>query len=221
MPPQIQVQGVSIVLVGSLNPAIFQPSWFALHNLLRPEEADAATIDIIHPDVAHFKTEWLDVNIVRDRFQISTVQESYYEALRDLAVGMLMLLSHTPIRVMGINRDFHFDLVSEGTWHALGHRLVPKDDWNPLLKNPGMQTIVVQGERPDDFEGYLRVAVHPSKRIKYGVFIEVNDHFVLKKDENEADGSDKARLILSERWNESMKRGSEIAQAIAKLGENL
>lgn len=221
MPPQIQVQGVSIVLIGSFNPAIFQPSWFALHNLLRSEEADAATIDIIHPDVAHFKTEWLEVNIVRDRFQISTVQESYYEALRDLAVGILMLLSHTPVKVMGINRDFHFDLASEETWHALGHRLVPKGDWNPLLKNPGMEALVVKGIRPDAFEGYIRVTVQPSGRIKYGVFIEVNDHYVLTRDEKEVDGSDKARLILSERWSESMQRGSEIAQAIAKLGENV
>ena len=77
MLPQIQVQGVSIVLIGNLNPAIFHPSWFAAHNLLRTEEADAATINIIHPDVASFKTEWLEVNIVRERFQIGTVQESY------------------------------------------------------------------------------------------------------------------------------------------------
>ncbi len=219
MLPQIQVQGVSIVLIGNLNPAIFHPSWFASHNLLRPEEADAANINIVHPDVASFKTEWLEVNIVRERLQIGTVQESYYETLRDLAVGILGLLSHTPIRVMGINRDFHFDLVSEDLWNGLGHRLVPKDDWNPLLKSPGMQNLVVQGVRPDDLKGYLRVTVQPSARTKYGVFIEVNDHYILKTDEKEAEGANKAKVILSERWNESMKRGFDIAQAIAKLGE--
>jgi hypothetical protein len=217
--PQIQIEGISIVLIGNLNPAIFHPSWFAAHNLIRAEEADAANLNIVHPDVASFKTEWLEVNIVRDRLQISTAQESHYEALRDIAVGILGLLSHTPIRVMGINRDFHFDLVSEDLWNGLGHRLVPKQDWNPLLKSPGMQNLVVQGVRPDDFKGYLRVTVQPSARIKYGVFIEVNDHYILKMDEKEADGAEKARLILSERWNESMERGFEIAQAIAKLGE--
>jgi len=217
--PQIQVQGVSIVLIGNLNPAIFHPSWFAAHNLLRSEEADAANINIIHPDVASFKTEWLEVNIVKERFQIATVQESYYEALRDIAVGILGLLSHTPIRVMGINRDFHFDLVSEDIWNGLGHRLVPKQDWKSLLKSPGMQNLVVQGERTDDLKGYLRVSVQPSSRVKFGVFIEVNDHYILKTDEKEVDGADKARVILSERWNDSMKRSSEIAQTIAKLGE--
>jgi hypothetical protein len=219
--PQIQIQGISIVLIGNLNPAIFHPSWFASHNLLRAEEADAATINIIHPDVASFKAEWLEVNIVRERLQIGTVQESYYEPLRDLAVGILGLLSHTPIRVMGINRDFHFDLVSEEVWNELGHRLVPKDDWNPLLKSPGMRTLIVQGARPDDSEGYLRVTVQPSPRIKYGVFIEVNDHYMLTTGQKVDDGSDKARTILSEKWNESMKRGSEIAQAIAKLGDKV
>lgn len=217
--PQIQIQGTSIVLIGNLNPAIFHPSWFAAHNLLRAEETDAAIINIVHPDVASFKIEWLEVNIVRERFQISTVQESYYEALRDIAVGILGLLSHTPIRLMGINRDFHFDLVSEDLWNVLGHRLVPKQDWNPLLKSPGMQNLVVQGVRPDDLKGYLRVTVQPSARIKYGVFIAVNDHYILKTDEKEADGADKARLILSEKWDESMKRGFDIAHAIVKSGE--
>lgn len=217
--PQIKIQGISIVLIGNLNPAIFHPSWFAAHNLLRPEEADAATINIVHQDVASFKTEWLEVNIVRERFQISTVQESYYEALRDMTVGVLGLLSHTPIRFMGVNRDFHFDLGSEDPWNRLGHRLVPKEDWNGLLGSPGMQNLIVQGVRPDDLKGYLRVTVQPSAQIKYGVFIAVNDHYILKTDEKEADGADKARLILSERWNESMKRGSGIAQAIAELGE--
>ena len=217
--PQIQIEGTSIVLIGFLNPAIFHPSWFAAHNLLRAEEADAANINIVHPDVASFKTEWLEVNVVRERFQISTVQESQYETLRDIAVGILGLLSHTPIRVMGINRDFHFDLVTEERWNGLGHRLVPKQDWDPLLNKPGVQTLVVEGVRPDDFKGYLRVTVQPSTRIKYGVFIEVNDHYVLKMDEKEADGANMARLILSEKWNESMNRGSDIARAIAKIGE--
>lgn len=217
--PQIQIEGTSIVLIGSLNPAIFHPSWFAAHNLLRATEADAAITNIVHPDVASFKAEWLEVNVVRERFQISTAQESQYEALRDIAVGILGLLSHTPIRAMGINRDFHFDLVTEDRWNELGHRLVPKQDWDPLLKRPGMQTLVVQGVRPDELKGYLRVTVQPSTRIQYGVFIEVNDHYILKTEEKEADGANTARLILSEKWDESMKRGSDIARAIAKIGE--
>ena len=77
--PQIKIQGTDIVLIGNFNPAIFHPSWFAAHNLLRAEEADTATINIVHPDVASFKTEWLGVNIVKDRFQVGTVQESYFE----------------------------------------------------------------------------------------------------------------------------------------------
>lgn len=217
--PQIKIQGANIVLIGNFNPAIFHPSWFAAHNLLRAEEADAATINIVHPDVASFKTEWLAVDIVKERFQLGTVQESFYETLRDIVVGILGLLSHTPIKFMGINREFHFDLVSEDSWSGLGHRLVPKEDWNPLLKSPGMRNLVVEGLRPDDLKGYLRVMVQPSTQIKYGVYIEVNDHYVLKEDEKDVGGADRARVVLSEKWNESMKRSSEIAQAIAKLGE--
>ena len=122
---------------------------------------------------------------------------------------------------MGINREFHFDLVSEDSWNGLGHRLVPKQDWNPLLKSPGMRNLVVEGLRPDDLKGYLRVMVEPSTQIKYGVYIQVNDHYILKEDEKDVGGVDRARVVLSERWNESMTRSSEIAQAIAKLGEKI
>lgn len=217
--PQIHSEATSIVLIGSLNPAIFHPSWFAAHNLLRAAEAEAAVTNIVHPDVASFKTEWLEVSVVRERLQISTAQEPQYEALRDIAVGILGLLSHTPIRAMGINRDFHFDLVTENRWNELGHRLVPKQDWAPLLVRPGMRTLVVEGVRPDELKGYLRVTVQPSAQIPYGVFIEVNDHYILKTEERESDGANTARLILSEEWDESMKRGSDIARAIAKIGE--
>ncbi|MBI4536000.1 MAG: hypothetical protein HY708_06955 [Ignavibacteriae bacterium] len=216
---QSQIQGASIVLMGAFNPAIFHPSWFAANNLLRNEEAKAATVNLVHPDAASFKTEWLDVNVVKQRFQATTVQESYYESLRDMVVGILGLLSHTPLRFMGINRDFHFDLTSEESWHGLGHRLVPKHDWNPLLKNPGMVDLTVRGERPDDLKGHIHVIVQPSARIRYGIFVEVNDHYELKASDQEIGGADAARIILSGRWDSSMKRSLDIAQTIAGLGE--
>jgi hypothetical protein len=128
-------------------------------------------------------------------------------------------LSHTPLRFMGINRNFHYNLDTENDWHALGHRLVPKQDWDHLLEKPGMQNVSVMGQRPDEFKGHVQVMVQPSTRIKYGIFIEVNDHYMLK-DEKEIGGAETARIILSEKWNDSMTRSLKIAQTIATVGEN-
>jgi hypothetical protein len=107
--PEIQIQNANIVLLADLNPAIFRPSWFAVHNLLRIEENEVATVNIVHPDVASFKTEWLEVNIVWDRFQIATVQESYYDALKGYRSRNTWASESYVMRVMEINRDFHFD----------------------------------------------------------------------------------------------------------------
>ena len=40
-----QFEGVTIVLLGQFNPAIFQPAWLAAENLVRPQEAESAEIE--------------------------------------------------------------------------------------------------------------------------------------------------------------------------------
>src|SRR5688500_14696309 len=97
MPLQLHLQSVDIVVVGNFNPAIFHPTWFTSNDLIRAQEADAAEIQVVHPEVASFKAAWLAITCTRDRFHASTTQEAYYEPLRDLAWGVLDLLSHTPL----------------------------------------------------------------------------------------------------------------------------
>jgi hypothetical protein len=80
-----EIAGVSIVLLGHLNPAIFTPAWFARHGILRAEEADAAEVRIIHPQIAHFRTDWLAMRVEPERFAADTV-EAPYARLLDLVV---------------------------------------------------------------------------------------------------------------------------------------
>lgn len=134
MSSQLDTQGVSVVLRGNFNPAIFHPSWFASQDLIRRQEAEAASVEIVHAEAAIFNADWLQIHVFRDRFQARTFQEPYYEALRDLVIGVFSYLNHTPIRIMGINRLFHFRLESEEVWHKVGDRLAPKQDWVELLE---------------------------------------------------------------------------------------
>ena len=39
-----EISGVGIVVLGSFNPAIFTPAWFALHGLLPKSVADSADL---------------------------------------------------------------------------------------------------------------------------------------------------------------------------------
>lgn len=56
---QPEIDEVGVVLVGSLNPAIFTPAWFALHGLLPESAAESAELEVAHPQLTRFSTDWL------------------------------------------------------------------------------------------------------------------------------------------------------------------
>jgi hypothetical protein len=199
--------------VGSFNPRIFQPAWFAAEGLIRKAEADEATIEVIHPEVVSFHTELFHVQVVADRFAASTGNPSFYEPIRDLVVGTFRILSHTPVYALGLNRDGHFRVDSAEAWHALGNRLVPKEPWDNLLEKPGMRSLTVEGVRPDGRKGYIRVRVEPSvKVLPHGVYVAVNDHYEVQ-DKAEALGCREALDVIDSSWRSFMDRTS-IATAL-------
>jgi hypothetical protein len=212
-PAKPEIEGVGIVLVGSFNPTIFQPSWFAAENLIREEEEQAAKIELIHRQVAIFSLDWLHLQVTDERFIATTSQSSFYEPLRDLVLGTFRLLRHTPIRIMGLNRDCHFRMPSEEAWHAFGHRLAPKEPWVGILKEPGMRSLTMEGVRPDHLKGYVRVRVEPSVRVHPGVFINVNDHYEAK-DAATVRGCDEIIDILDREWQNSLARSAEITSLL-------
>lgn len=61
-------ESISVVLVGQLNPSIFQPFWFSSHGILGEQEVREATIEIIHPDITIFHLNWLKIQVQRDKF---------------------------------------------------------------------------------------------------------------------------------------------------------
>lgn len=76
----------------------------------------------------------------------------------------------------------------------------------------------MQGKRPDELDGYIGVKVEPSKEVKYGVFVEVNDHYQLKSPSDNSEGTNKVSDILVKQWSQSMESSLKIAQRIATLG---
>jgi len=117
---------------------------------------------------------------------------------------------------MGINREFHYPLKSEETWHAVGNCLAPKYEWDQLLDKPGLKSLVIEGIRSEGEDGYIQVKVEPSARIEFGVYLHINDHYQFSE---ELTNTSDAITILSNRWSESMSHSLEIANQIASLGE--
>src|SRR5580700_4118396 len=67
-----EAEGASIVMIGSFNPAIFQPRWLGAQQLIRAEEAEDAKITIIQAQVADFSTEWFQLQVLQQRFTVFT-----------------------------------------------------------------------------------------------------------------------------------------------------
>ena len=91
-----EIEGASVILLGKFNPAIFQPVWLGVNNLIRAEEAERATIDVINPQVTSFSAEWLRIQVLADRFQATTADPAHYQALRDIVLSIFQLLEYTP-----------------------------------------------------------------------------------------------------------------------------
>lgn len=64
-----EIDAASVVMVGSFNPAIFQPLWLGAQKLIRSDEAENAKITTIQAELADFRTEWFQMQVLQNRFQ--------------------------------------------------------------------------------------------------------------------------------------------------------
>ncbi len=219
----IKQEQISIVLIGSFNPAIFQPAWFAAHDLIPSDKnkVPSATLNVSHPEITDFSvaghggTESFHLQVIPQRLVLTTLSTAFYDSLRDLALGTFRILSHTPIAKMGINRAFHFEMPSKDAWNSVDDRLAPKNDWRKVLKEPGLIGLTIQGQRADNYKGYIQVKLEPSAKFQYGVFVEVNDHFEVAKMEN-LQGCTELTEILANVWQASMSQAEKIARAVVE-----
>jgi hypothetical protein len=155
----------------------------------------------------------LGLQVTRERFVVSTAQQPYYKVIRDLVLGAFKLLQHTPLHKLGINTDMHLRMDSEESWHAFGHRLAPKELWQGILKTPGIRSLTMEGQRPDEFRGYIRVQVEPSARIHPGVYFQVNDHYEVGT-LRPGMGADEMLTIFERAWDESLTRSKSIISTL-------
>jgi len=94
---------ISVVLVGSFNPGIFHPEWFRRQEILLPQEADEAKVQLISPEVTEVRFLDMKLAVFPDRFLIETHDASRAEKLQDVVINVLARLPHTPVTACGLN----------------------------------------------------------------------------------------------------------------------
>lgn len=234
--PDIAIDDVSVVVKGAFNPAIFSPAWLALQELISPAELESATTEVAVKDLNVFRIGNILFQVTHDTCQVSTESVDDFEHVRDIAVGTLLALSQIPVGALGINRNMHAALPDEQSWHQLGDHLTPKTFWDSFLVVSGMQSLTIHGMRQDDYQGYRQITVQPSSRVKYGVFVAYNDHFVLTTSETRITRREQLDLlaspgldmtvaknavavrILTEEWERSLTAALDVARRIVGQG---
>ncbi len=212
--PQPVEDHAIVVLLGSFNPAIFHPGWFAAKGLIRDSEAAGAENPVVTPDVASFRAGWLHLMVTRERFQATATDPAHHVLLRDLVVGAFHLLEHTPASVVGMTRAMHFRLPDADAWHAVGHLVMPKDPWEGLIERPGLRTLLAMGERPGGRAGKRFVTIEPSaKHPTDGVFIAVTDDVPAPADAK-FNGVTHLVDVLEKQWDQVQREGLDVAQIL-------
>ena len=223
-----EITGASVVFIGNFNPSIFTPAWFGWHKLLPQGTVDVSELQIAQPQITAFKADWLELQIVPDRFSISTGQEPFVR-LKDLAVRVFREeLPHTPLQSLGINRRVHFLVNNLDERDRIGRQLAPIEpwgDWSRLLgpngRNGGMTSLTmtqskVQGRSP---AGRINVTVEPSTKVgqnETGVYVQVNDHYSID-DPTSRNATNELAAILEKRFDESLCHAEQIIDQIMSL----
>lgn len=223
--------GSSVVAVGAFNPAIFSPDWLERNQLIGQEDADNAKKApslIISQQITVFETEWFAFQVLDNQFSL-TSKGALTPAFKDLAVGILSLVPHTPITAIGLNFLAHFRLGTEAEYHKIGDVLAPKPIWNSLYpdKNAaGLANLTIRiqdaerGQTPRS-DNEKRISVQPSGKVKFGVFLSLNDHreIIESKDAGMTTAEQAAALIDSEwqnSWDDAVRVfDSVVSQALS------
>lgn len=214
---KIEIEGLSVVLVGSLNPMIFHPKWFQSVKLLTEEDVKDAEVSVITGDVAQFVLgNGVRIVVVHDRMTMSVSDMSKKEFVYDLIIKTLNVLYHTPIKAVGIHHNIHFR-VSERTYYdKIGHTLAPKElIWNKVLKKAGLERLTIRGCDSEDKDESVRVHVESSAKVSQGLF--VSSHYEKKLSSSEeyvVETAEKAGKYIEGSWDRALNKCTEVAEMI-------
>jgi hypothetical protein len=211
--PDPASEEISLVLVGSLNPAIFHPEWFVRQGLVSRGEADRAETAIISPQVANVRFLDFGVQILANRLSVQTTDVSKAPRIQDLVIGILTKLPHTPISAAGINQFLHLPTGGEANWHKVGDQLAPKElIWSKLSEQrPGLMNISIQFLSESRFPGVVNISVQPSTSTPHGILVTSNTEFRVT---DQVSSAPQFVDFIQTEWSKAIKGARRVAEEI-------
>ncbi len=200
--------------------------------VISDEAFEAAVIQVIHPEIAKFSVGPHLFDVIPGRFILQTESEPFAQLL-DMAVQIFCdCLPHTPINMMGINLDSHFNTRSQAQRTAFGRAFAPLAPWGDFGKrieaqpanDPGGVIILTmrEGNLPDRPHGYRQVTLEASRKLDQntGVRVLLNDHYETRTESNIA-GAEEIMTILKDRFDASLAESKAIVDAVMEHSKGL
>lgn len=114
MAPVTGYRHASIVMLGSFNPAIFQPAWLQEHDFL--PEHEFQTVDhpkpgtnklVVSHDITVLELVSVRFEVTRERWSLATERLDWIPDLGALASSVFKRLAETPLKKVGFNHVRH------------------------------------------------------------------------------------------------------------------
>ena len=210
----MQIYNLSIVIIGDFNPVIIQPFWLAHKKLIREQEAQTAKVEIIHQEIVRYSLDWVNIEITKDKFTLSSKQEPFFEPLKDLVTSIFSILTETPLRAIGLNHLKHFAIPDKTKHYQFGNILAPLSNFKDSFEEPRLLNLeIIEQPRKDAFKGTIRARIYPSDmKLSFGVAIDINDHYDISSEKNNS--ANEMVKILTNQWSFSLKKSEEIVENI-------
>jgi hypothetical protein len=207
----LELEGASIVILGSFNPVIFHPSWLLANGLISKDDSEDTEVKQIHPAISSmFVGKWLNLEVMRERFSVICSEPPSFQRMRDLVLGVLSLLEHTPVTAIGMNFDRKFSLRSEEALHKVFDRFCPASCWKGIIESPAFKSFEVSRGRTK--ERLLNLKIAFEHKVEFGLFVSSNYH-------REPEDLTPAGVvdILNREWKDNFREFKGISEKI--LGE--
>ncbi len=198
---------LSVVALGSFNPAIFQPEWFSKNDILPSSEIEAATKPgsprvVVSNDVTTIAFDSLRLEVLQQRWLMSTTRLDWKKDLGPIVASIFRQLPHTPVTTLGFNVAVHREVQNAV---AVIERWVPARHLAQLVGEPISIGAVVRSTW-DTYK--VTVQLEPSARLPYGIFLAQNF---------EKTGLENATQLaeqISADWARVLKKADEVADTI-------
>ncbi|MDP1734608.1 MAG: hypothetical protein Q8L44_09630 [Sulfuritalea sp.] len=224
---QPEILSANIVVLGAFNPAIFSPDWLEQNQLIGPDDAKVIRSSenfVVTRQITQLQSESFRLLVEENKCQVNCIGVAGPH-IRDLTMGVLELLPHTPLRALGLNFDIQYRFLNSDAYHKIGDVLVPKSIWQKVVDDPDraigleqLRILVQDGKRGEE----LKSSDSKTISVQRGgsdltIRISYNDHHEFASLPEGTEAAEVAIGVLKEQWHEQLQAASQTFNRVIEL----